>query len=91
MTNPTEAPEPTVPTEAAVPAEGSEASVTPEATTIDPGTPKVRHFRRTRALFAPAEPGPRQDPAPAVAQQARRPAPLSPHRGSRHRWSGLAG
>jgi nitrate/TMAO reductase-like tetraheme cytochrome c subunit len=45
MTNPTEGPEPT---------EAAEASVTPEATTIDPGKPAVRHFRRTRALFAPA-------------------------------------
>src|SRR5665811_1984069 len=44
MTNPTEAPEPTEPTE---------ASVTPEATTIDPATPAARHFRRTRAFFAP--------------------------------------
>jgi nitrate/TMAO reductase-like tetraheme cytochrome c subunit len=50
MTNPTEAPEPT---EAPVPAEASEASVTSEATTIEPGKPKVRHFRRTRAVFAP--------------------------------------
>jgi nitrate/TMAO reductase-like tetraheme cytochrome c subunit len=46
MTDPTEALEPTLP------AEGADASA-PGETKVDPGKPAVRHFRRTRALFAP--------------------------------------
>jgi nitrate/TMAO reductase-like tetraheme cytochrome c subunit len=50
MTEPTE---PTVPTEASKASEASEASLTPDSAQADQKVPAVRHFRRTRAFFAP--------------------------------------